>query len=432
MLEAAALSACLRYTTATNTGAGIHPPVSVLSEWTKISDPSNPSQTRGWGLAVLCIVLFALTLATVVARLWARFMVRHTAGIDDAVIVAAMFPTAGLAVATALGSKLYGFDRHAWDLSPEMAVDSRKVTLAIEACYIGSTGLTKISILLFYRRMSAGTVSKGFRFIVHASIASVIAYMIAFLLAGSLGCRPLEAFWLQANMQWAMTHIPGETYTCIDEGALLLAASGISIVQDFLVCGLPMMLFWKLQLPKKQKIALAAIFGVGFFLCITGILRMYYIHHIFYETYDVTWAAWEAWMWTVTEAHVAIICASAPALKTFAKRYMSNFSSGMSRWRTGTQGAYKRSEGYTASEYQRNTSHSAIHTANGERQRSRALELGGISVTREVEVDYRSMTGGTRKESGSLSDEERMCVEPEQKAKESWLRIDSERLRGDI
>jgi hypothetical protein len=273
--------------------------------------------------------------------------------------------------------------------------------------------------------MSAGTVSRGFRFIVHASIASVIAYMIAFLLAGSLGCQPLDAFWLQANMEWAMTHVPGETYSCINEAALLLAASGISIIQDFLACGLPLLLFWKLQLPKKQKIALAAIFGVGFFLCITGILRMYYIHRVFYETYDVTWAAWEAWIWTVTEAHVAIICASAPALKTFAKRYMSNFSSGMSRWRTGSQGGYKRGTGYPT-EY-RNTSNSAILSADREQQRSRALELGGISVTRSVDVETRTVSADGS--SGSLSDEEKIYVAPEPKSTESWLRIDSGRSR---
>ena len=408
---------------------GIHPPTSVLAQWAQISNPSNPSETRGWGLTILCIILFTLTFATVTARLWARIIVRNTAGLDDAVIVAAMLPTLGLAVATALGSQRYGFDRHAWDLSPEMATSSRKVTLAIEACYIGSTGLTKISILLFYRRMSAGSVSPAFRFIVHASIASVVAYMIAFLLVGSLGCKPLEAFWLQANTEWAMTHQPGVTYTCINEGAMLLAASGISIIQDFLACGLPVVLFWKLQLPRRQKIALGAIFGVGFFLCITGILRMYYIHRIFYTTYDVTWAAWEAWIWTVTEAHVAIICASAPALKIFVKRYLSSFPSMSRSLRPSRPGK----TGYTT-HYGQDESASGMVTANTHRQRGKGVELGGISVRRSVEVDYRSMSVGAEEKGsvpGSLSDTE-VESQTERRPNSSWLSIHPKRSRGNL
>lgn len=380
----------------------------------------------------MCIILFILTSAFVTARLFARFVVRQTAGIDDVVIVAAMIPTIGLAVATALGSRLYGFNRHAYDLSPEMAVNSRKVTLAIETCYIMSTGLTKISILLFYRRMSAGSISTTFRFIVHASIASVIAYMVAFILVGCLGCKPLSAFWDQANVEWARTHIPGETYQCVNEGAVLLSASAISIVQDFLACGLPMALFWKLQLPKRQKIALGGIFGVGFFLCITGILRMYYIHQIFYETYDVTWAAWEAWLWTCLEAHIAIICASAPALKTFVKRYLKSWSS-MSRSRIRGTHSYAYGGGHGSE------SASKIVTANKSLQRSRVLELGGISVTRSVDVDSRSIStnDGHDRETispGEFSDEE--ALKPELPAdryqKTSWLRIDHPRLREDI
>jgi len=56
----------------------------------------------------------------------------------------------------------------------------------------------------------------------------------------------------------------GLDYYCYDEPADLLAASAFSIVQDFIACGMPTLLFWKLQLPQKQKIALGAIFGVGF------------------------------------------------------------------------------------------------------------------------------------------------------------------------
>jgi hypothetical protein len=44
----------------------------------------------------------------------------------------------------------------------------------------------------------------------------------------------------------------------------VLAASGVSVVQDFIACGLPSVLFWKLYMSKKEKLILASIFAVGF------------------------------------------------------------------------------------------------------------------------------------------------------------------------
>jgi hypothetical protein len=69
---------------------GIHPPLAVLEEWAKIGNPLHPTETRGWGLAILCIVLYTLATVVVLARLWARFKVRQTSGLDDALIVLAM------------------------------------------------------------------------------------------------------------------------------------------------------------------------------------------------------------------------------------------------------------------------------------------------------------------------------------------------------
>lgn len=130
--------------------------------------------------------------------------------------------------------------------------------MVLEALYLTSTATTKISILLFYRRLSSGTVSNGFIYSVYAAIAFVVVYYFIFMITLLAGCHPVEAFWLQVNLLSSMK------YHCIDEAANMIAAAAISVVQDFLACGIPMVLFWKLQLPFRQKFALGAIFGVGF------------------------------------------------------------------------------------------------------------------------------------------------------------------------
>ncbi|KAK8172583.1 hypothetical protein BKA80DRAFT_196634, partial [Phyllosticta citrichinensis] len=285
---------------------GLHPPPDLYRQWQTGKYPHG--ERRDWSIVIIVTFFGVLAYATVAARLWARVIVNRNSGLDDALIVMALIFTSGLAISVMLGSRLYGFDRHVWDLTPALGVQSREATT-----YIIATGITKISILCFYRRIASGTVANWFLYATWASIAFVVAYMIAFLGTLFFGCSPISAFWNQVDAEWLVTN--DGKWHCINEPGNLLAASSVSIVQDFLACGLPYLLLRKLQMSRRQKIALTAVFGVGIFLCVTGILRIYYIRLLFYTTYDITWAAQPCWLWTAVEAELAIVCASAPALK---------------------------------------------------------------------------------------------------------------------
>lgn len=52
-------------------------------------------------------------------------------------------------------------------------------------------------------------------------------------------------------------------------------------------------------------------------------MRTYYAIYVYYYTYDITWYAYYGWIWTALEADLGVICASAPALKVFFKRYFN-------------------------------------------------------------------------------------------------------------
>lgn len=67
---------------------GIHPTLEVIASWPR-PNYVNPER-KGWGLVITTIVLFTLALFTVLARLWARFVLLRNPGLDDLVIVLAM------------------------------------------------------------------------------------------------------------------------------------------------------------------------------------------------------------------------------------------------------------------------------------------------------------------------------------------------------
>ncbi|OCT47202.1 hypothetical protein CLCR_02622 [Cladophialophora carrionii] len=85
---------------------------------------------------------------------------------------------------------------------------------------------------------------------------------------------------------------------CIDMMAFWFSFSGFNIVTDVAVWVLPMPVLWKLQLPRKQKISLVAVFALGGF-----------------NSTDLTYDNVGAATWSAAELNVGIMCACIPALR---------------------------------------------------------------------------------------------------------------------
>jgi hypothetical protein len=191
--------------------------------------------------------------------------------------------------------------------------------MAVESTFCVASGLIKVSILLFYKRLGTRGISNTYRWSIRLTIAFITAYSIAFTLVPIFGCKPLAAFWEQSDI---IKVAGGYKYKCFNEGADVFSASIISTAQDFLTAILPTFLYWHLQIPIRQKVALFGIFAIGYGVVAIGALRSYYSWQIFFETYDVTWATGDSFMWSLLEVHVGAMCANAPALKMFFKQVL--------------------------------------------------------------------------------------------------------------
>ncbi|TID23700.1 hypothetical protein E2P81_ATG03270 [Venturia nashicola] len=304
---------------------GLFAPDEVLASWNfNFVDPPR----GGRHVVITTAVLLSLTYCVVALRLWARLRLAKSAGIDDALIIAGMIPLTLLAVAVCLSMTTFGMDKHVWNSRSDELVNARKIAMTSELLYMVTTCTTKVSILLFYRRLAAGTITPTFQWMCYAAIAFVILYFIIFFFDILFLCTPLNSFWLLADHKWKTQY--RTEFHCQDEGAVLVSSAAISAFQDLLACCLPMVLLWKLHIPGRQKLALGAIFSVGVFLCICAILRGTAIFHTYYRTYDMTWESHPAWLWLSIEAHLAVVCASAPALKTFFKHTLKDYTRGKS------------------------------------------------------------------------------------------------------
>ena len=137
-----------------------------------------------------------------------------------------------------------------------------------------------------------------------------------------------------------------------------------------------------------------------------------YVRETFYRTYDVTWTAQGAFLWTNVEAMVAVICASAPALKVFFRQCLSASSFGDKirhsfRRTSDTRNGF--SYGIDAPTLGTSAGKNWVSsTAKADKVKHRDVELGSIEVIKEfdvVSIDSRSELSSEHSSSGHGRDE---------------------------
>lgn len=125
------------------------------------------------------------------------------------------------------------------------------------------TWFTKAAVLLLYRRVFDAPGVKAWGVSFHKTImlllALVAAAFVAVELTSIFACVPVVRRWNKA--------IHG---TCVDADSY----AALNIASDIIIFILPVPLIIRLQIPTRQKVALALIFSLGAFLCITLIVRM--------------------------------------------------------------------------------------------------------------------------------------------------------------
>lgn len=114
--------------------------------------------------------------------------------------------------------------------------------------------------MLLYKRVIVGVSRPAFLYVINAAIVAQTMYGITFVLLMLFQCRPISSYWLQ----FSYPHLYTEKFSCLYEGLVPISNACISVVTDFFAALLPMFLFLQLQMPKRDKYGLGAIFGVGF------------------------------------------------------------------------------------------------------------------------------------------------------------------------
>jgi hypothetical protein len=105
---------------------------------------------------------------------------------------------------------------------------------------------------------------------------------------------------------------------------------------------------------------------------------------VYYQTYDITWESLNVWIWTGIESHMAIVCASLPAMNHFFKNVLKDsvMSTGFKTWsnKNSGSGSGTRSKGYDQTTSQTDNSQTYDATRTIETQK-------GIHVVQDVKLE---------------------------------------------
>ncbi|KAI9834034.1 MAG: hypothetical protein M1819_003319 [Sarea resinae] len=251
----------------------------------------NPPTRQPEFLAIQ-ITFTSVAVIIVGLRVFTRRHYRKIFGADDWVIMAATL-LAIVGTVTECSGIAGGTGLHYWDVPPNVnPAFAQKV---------------RFGLIYYLAYQGNGTLCT--------------AFALGALFAGIFQCSPVRKTWLGHLVQGGK---------CFDQYLYFKLVSVINIILDFVVLLLPMPILLRLNMPWKQRIALALVFGIGLFACVSSIIRLavwFTVSDNLRQNPDATWNRVRISDWSCIEYTTGLICASLPHLKPLIVTLIPNLFS---------------------------------------------------------------------------------------------------------
>ncbi|KAH8820782.1 MFS transporter-like protein [Xylogone sp. PMI_703] len=286
---------------------------------------SAPGDFDTRGPTVLAVTVATIVLASVfvIARLISRFCIVKRHSWDDNWMIVAWVLAIGLSFSIAYGTSK-GLGRHTTDIPPEWMLPLKRSEYAFSVLYNPALMASKSSILIFYLRLSRNT-KKVLRLASYVTLVIVNVSGIVLTFLNIFQCRPVYLAWNASPMD----------NRCFSIVTIFLCSAPVNIVTDLAILVLPIPVLTGMRLPRKQKTILTATFGLGIFVTIVDVVRIFYLQKASLDVRnqeivssnggkgeDYPWNASFALMWSAVEVNVGIICACIPTMKPLILRIL--------------------------------------------------------------------------------------------------------------
>lgn len=241
-------------------------------------------------------------------RFYVRWRTQRQPWVDD---YAALL-TAGLALGyagIAVAQTRWGLGLSMEYFPPQNVITFSKIQYAGGPVYTLALLGFKVALLSSYLRI--GGFVRKYRLTVILVIVLCVANQLIFTFLLSFACRPVAKQWDPS--------IPGK---CINTIASYFSLAGTSLAFDIIIIALPLPVLWRLQLQMRQKLALTAIFALGFFVTVIQVIRIFTISRLrnYADSQPIV-------IWSIVEISLATMISCIPTYGPLFRSLAINFSS---------------------------------------------------------------------------------------------------------
>ncbi|KAI0547160.1 hypothetical protein F4679DRAFT_555047 [Xylaria curta] len=155
--------------------------------------------------------------------------------------------------------------------------------------------LRQIESMFFLHRRTNYTY-KMILVLIWANFASYLGTTLAYLLA----CIPREKIWN-----------PTVNGRCLNQRNVIVSTPALNLISDVMILIVPVVEVFKLQMPLRRKLSVAAIFGVGVLSLVASIARLYY-SVLLKQSEDLTGHLAPVGLWAIGELTTVILIACFP------------------------------------------------------------------------------------------------------------------------
>ncbi|KAK1826392.1 hypothetical protein QBC39DRAFT_269193 [Podospora conica] len=289
--------------------------------------PENPGRSLSVDIIVCSVVTWLIALTFVVLRFYTRCRLkRGMLGPTDWFILPALLFSA-VVCASAIDQATRGIGTHIWEIKlPEFkGLEKASTTYRTRAAWYGmlfyhlSLVFSRISILLLYRRIFTHTWATR---TINVVFFLVVATGIWFVVSIFTACIPLAAFW-----DWSIYLAEGDVYC--QPPNLWWGIAALHVASDLVIVVLPMPVLISIKLPHRQKLALVAMFGLGFFVCIISTVRIVTFVNINNgKNWDRTYTGAKIQYWSTVEVNASIVCACIMTMKPLVQKWFPSLLAG--------------------------------------------------------------------------------------------------------
>ncbi len=167
-------------------------------------------------------------------------------------------------------------------------------------------GLTKLTVLLLYRRIFPG---ETFRKVILVGYGVVFVWTFGYFFSNLFQCWPIATNWTW----WGFSKD-----LCINTNMMILSQSWSDVFTDLAILAMPLPCIWALQMKLRHKLGVSAIFLLGLLTVGAGIAKLVFFIRVASSanvSLDVSYTLTPTVYWPMIESSLGIVGACLPLLR---------------------------------------------------------------------------------------------------------------------